>query len=248
MIKIQSTLGKKGIHMSKFRTHIGLILAMFLAISPVAVACMLVTGGNGVANNQIAPATATAAITVSLLCILFARYANASLRLARLFHIDYCCHGIPIDGEERCRGSRMPRQNAMTSHRSRGTSCEGYSAYSALRSWQHKPMDISGCLLGMSITALIPRRSFCLCSRSAGQANPIGSCVTLSLGGTRLGGALVIHGSLCTLTQGTRGPFLTKSYVILWMSFLPSTMLSTASFRSQLSIILTTIQPRSAMD
>ena len=82
-----------------------------LAISPVAVTYMLVTGGNGVANNQIAPATATAAITVSLLRILFARYANASLRLAQLFRMDYCCHDIPIDEEERCRGSRMPRQN-----------------------------------------------------------------------------------------------------------------------------------------
>ena len=51
-----------------------------LAISPVAVACMLVTGGDGVANHQIAPATATAAITVSLIRIVFARYANASLR------------------------------------------------------------------------------------------------------------------------------------------------------------------------
>ena len=83
-----------------------------LAISPVAVTYMLVTGGNGVANNQIAPATATAAITVSLLCILFARYANASLRLARLFRMDYRCHDISIGEEERCRGSRMPRQNA----------------------------------------------------------------------------------------------------------------------------------------
>ena len=36
MNKSQSTLGKKGIHMSKFRTHIGVILAMVLAISPVA--------------------------------------------------------------------------------------------------------------------------------------------------------------------------------------------------------------------
>ena len=36
MIKIQSTLGKKGIYMSKFRMHIGVILAMILAISPVA--------------------------------------------------------------------------------------------------------------------------------------------------------------------------------------------------------------------
>jgi len=36
MIKIQSTLGKKGINMSKFRTHIGVILAMVLAASPVA--------------------------------------------------------------------------------------------------------------------------------------------------------------------------------------------------------------------
>jgi hypothetical protein len=84
-----------------------------LAISPVAVIYMLVTGGNGVANNQIAPArtAATAAITLSLLRILFVRYANASLRLARLFRMDYRCHDIPIDEEERCRGSRMPRQN-----------------------------------------------------------------------------------------------------------------------------------------
>jgi len=37
MIKSQSTLGKKGIHMSKFRVHIGVILAMILAVSPVAV-------------------------------------------------------------------------------------------------------------------------------------------------------------------------------------------------------------------
>jgi hypothetical protein len=36
MIKIQSTLGKKGIYMTKFRTHIGVILAMALAASPVA--------------------------------------------------------------------------------------------------------------------------------------------------------------------------------------------------------------------
>jgi hypothetical protein len=85
-------------------------LAM-LAISPVAVTYMLVTGGNGVANNQIAPATVAAGITVSLLCILFARYANASLRLARIFRMDFRCHDIPINEEERCRGSRMPRQN-----------------------------------------------------------------------------------------------------------------------------------------
>ena len=46
MIKSQSTLGKKGIHMSKFRTHIGLILAMFLAISPVALySANAATGG-----------------------------------------------------------------------------------------------------------------------------------------------------------------------------------------------------------
>jgi hypothetical protein len=61
-----------------------------LAITPVAVTYMLVTRGNGEANNQIAPATAAAAITVSLLCILFAKYANASLRLAWLFCMDFC--------------------------------------------------------------------------------------------------------------------------------------------------------------
>jgi hypothetical protein len=37
MINSQSTLGKKGIYMSKFRTHIGVILAMILAVSPVAI-------------------------------------------------------------------------------------------------------------------------------------------------------------------------------------------------------------------
>ena len=46
MIKIQSTLGKKGIYMSKFRTHIGVILAMVLAISPVAIySATAATGG-----------------------------------------------------------------------------------------------------------------------------------------------------------------------------------------------------------
>jgi hypothetical protein len=37
MINSQSTLGKKGISMSKFRVHIGVILAMILAVSPVAI-------------------------------------------------------------------------------------------------------------------------------------------------------------------------------------------------------------------
>ena len=37
MINSQSTLGKKGIYMSKFRVHIGVILALILAVSPVAV-------------------------------------------------------------------------------------------------------------------------------------------------------------------------------------------------------------------
>jgi len=46
MIKIQSTLGKKGINMSKFRTHIGVILAMILAASPVALySATAATGG-----------------------------------------------------------------------------------------------------------------------------------------------------------------------------------------------------------
>jgi hypothetical protein len=36
MVNSQSTLGKKGIHMSKFRTHIGVILAIALVFSPVA--------------------------------------------------------------------------------------------------------------------------------------------------------------------------------------------------------------------
>jgi hypothetical protein len=46
MIKFQSTLSKKGISMSKFRTHIGVILAMVLAISPVAIyTATAATGG-----------------------------------------------------------------------------------------------------------------------------------------------------------------------------------------------------------
>jgi len=46
MLKSQSTLGKKGIYMSKFRTHIGVILAMALAVSPVALySATAATGG-----------------------------------------------------------------------------------------------------------------------------------------------------------------------------------------------------------
>jgi hypothetical protein len=46
MINSQSTLGKKGIYMSKFRTHIGFILAMILAVSPLAVySATAATGG-----------------------------------------------------------------------------------------------------------------------------------------------------------------------------------------------------------
>ena len=46
MINSQSTLGKKGIYMSKFRTHIGVILAMILAVSPLAIySAVAATGG-----------------------------------------------------------------------------------------------------------------------------------------------------------------------------------------------------------
>ena len=46
MINSQSTLGKKGIYMSKFRTHIGVIVAMILAVSPLAVySAVAATGG-----------------------------------------------------------------------------------------------------------------------------------------------------------------------------------------------------------
>ena len=46
MINSQSTLSKKGIYMSKFRTHIGVILAMILAVSPLAVySAVAATGG-----------------------------------------------------------------------------------------------------------------------------------------------------------------------------------------------------------
>jgi hypothetical protein len=46
MINSQSTLGKKGIYMSKFRTHLGIIVAMILAVSPLAVySAVAATGG-----------------------------------------------------------------------------------------------------------------------------------------------------------------------------------------------------------
>ena len=46
MINSQSTLGKKGINMSKFRIHIGVILAMILAVSPLVVySAVAATGG-----------------------------------------------------------------------------------------------------------------------------------------------------------------------------------------------------------
>ena len=46
MINSQSTLSKKGIHMSKFRTHIGVLLAMILVVSPLAVySAVAATGG-----------------------------------------------------------------------------------------------------------------------------------------------------------------------------------------------------------
>jgi len=46
MINSKSTLGKKGINMSKFRIHIGVILAMILAVSPLVVySAVAATGG-----------------------------------------------------------------------------------------------------------------------------------------------------------------------------------------------------------
>ena len=46
MFKFQPTLGKKGIYMSKFRTHIGVILAMVLAAAPIALySANAATGG-----------------------------------------------------------------------------------------------------------------------------------------------------------------------------------------------------------
>ena len=46
MITIQSTLGKKGIYMSKIRTHIGVILAIALFLTPVALySATAATGG-----------------------------------------------------------------------------------------------------------------------------------------------------------------------------------------------------------
>ena len=63
-----------------------------LVIYPIAVMYMLVTGGVGLAN-QVAPTTVTAAVTASLLRLLFARYANdVSLCIAWLFCMDHRYH------------------------------------------------------------------------------------------------------------------------------------------------------------
>ncbi len=64
-----------------------IVHSTMLAISLIVIVYMLVMGGNGVAD-QIAPAAVAEAITV-LFFDFFARYVNASLRLAQLFRMDH---------------------------------------------------------------------------------------------------------------------------------------------------------------
>ncbi len=68
-------------------------------IAPLAAVYMYTTGGIGGAD-QIAPAELTAAILITLLCLLYARYATTLLCVARLFVLDYQYHDIPFDKEE----------------------------------------------------------------------------------------------------------------------------------------------------
>ena len=58
------------------------------AISPIAVVYMLATGEIGGAN-LIAPDDATAMMAAALLRLLLLRYAAASIRIARLFLLDF---------------------------------------------------------------------------------------------------------------------------------------------------------------
>jgi hypothetical protein len=80
------------------------------AISPIAASYMLATGGIG-GINQIAPAEATAAISITLIGLLFVRYVAASFHIARLLLLDYQYHNIPLDEEEQSLGGQLQRQN-----------------------------------------------------------------------------------------------------------------------------------------
>ena len=81
------------------------------AISPIAVVYMLATGGIGGANPIAAPVIGTAAMAIALLRLLLVRYTTASLRVARLFLLDFMLHDIPPDEEEQSHGTRLPRQH-----------------------------------------------------------------------------------------------------------------------------------------
>ena len=80
------------------------------AISPIAVVYMLATGEIGGAN-LIAPDDATAMMAAALLRLLLLRYAAASIRIARLFLLDFYLHDIPPDEEEQSHGTRLLRQH-----------------------------------------------------------------------------------------------------------------------------------------
>ncbi len=76
----------------------------------MAVVYMYMMRGIGGAD-QIAPADKTAAISIALLCLLYARYATTLLRVAWLLVLDYHSHDIPFVKEEQSRGAQMPRQH-----------------------------------------------------------------------------------------------------------------------------------------
>ncbi len=68
---------------------------MWLPIFPIYVQ-MVIAGG----ANQIAPADATAAISIALLCLLYARYTTALFCVAWLLVLDYQYYDILFDKKE----------------------------------------------------------------------------------------------------------------------------------------------------
>jgi hypothetical protein len=79
------------------------------AISLMAAIYILATGGIG-GINQIAPAEATAAMSITLLCLLFVRYVTTLFHIAWLLLLDYQYQDIPLDKEEGSRGRWLLRQ------------------------------------------------------------------------------------------------------------------------------------------
>jgi len=72
---------------------------------------MLATGVIGGANPIAAPVIGTATMAIALLRLLLVRYTTASLRVTRLFLLDFMLHDIPPDEEEQSHGTRLPRQH-----------------------------------------------------------------------------------------------------------------------------------------